>query len=218
MFYVAPNPDTLGVIGKEQNDTFVLALESGRASPARKLPERGRFSWAPDGLALLFNRGGRLMSLPVDGGDARPWREELTLAVGEPIWSPDGKSFAALAPDSSVSDPELEPVKPGMYTTAQPFMDVFLVSANGVADNLSGGFTHQVSDPAWSPDGSALYFRAVDNQITTRRFTATQLRLRRLDVVAQGQETYGRLMPTTAGLVAPRRRRDPSRRSVAARR
>ena len=203
VFYVAPNPDTLGVIGKEQNDTFVLALESGRASPARKLAERGRFSWAPDGLAILFTRGGRLMSLPVDGGDARPWREELTLPVNEPIWSPDGKSFAALAPDSSVSDPELEPVRPGMYTTAQPFMDVFLVSANGAADNLSSGFTHQVSDPAWSPDGSALYFRAVDNQSYDETIYRYTVAARRLDVVAQGQETYGRLMPTTAGVVAP---------------
>ena len=200
---VVPNPDTLGVIGKEQNDTFVVAIEPGRASStsARKLDERGRFSWSPDGLALLFTKGGKLMSLSIDGGGAKPWREDLTLAVSEPIWSHDGASFATLVADSSLSDPELEPMRPGMYSTAQPFMDVYLVSAHGAALNLTGDVTHQMSDPVWSPDGSALYFRGVDTQSyaeTIYRYTPAD---RRLHVIANGQETYGPLMPTTAGVV-----------------
>src|SRR5205823_13372114 len=49
LLFVAPDPATLGVIGKEQNDTFVLAINGTRPAPARKLSERGRFTWAPDG-------------------------------------------------------------------------------------------------------------------------------------------------------------------------
>ncbi len=77
--YVAPSPETLGVIGKEQNDTFVLrgAAAGQAATPARKLTERGRFSWAADGERLAFVRGGRLMVMPVDGGEAKPWLECL---------------------------------------------------------------------------------------------------------------------------------------------
>ena len=62
--------------------------------------------------------------MPVAGGDARPWREGFTIAAGDPIWSPDGSHFATLVADASVKDPEIEPVQPGMYTIAQPFMDV----------------------------------------------------------------------------------------------
>ena len=50
VLYVAPVPETLGVIGKEQNDTFVLPIDlRAGAAPAAavKLAERGRFSWSP---------------------------------------------------------------------------------------------------------------------------------------------------------------------------
>ena len=48
------------------------------------------------------------------------------------VWSPDASRFVTLVADPSVTDPELEVVAPGMYTTAQPFMDVYVVSADGV--------------------------------------------------------------------------------------
>ena len=131
-------PETLGVIGKEQNDTFVLPIDltrGARAAAARKLAERGRFSWSPDGEQLLFSKGNRLMALPADGsGEARPWRESFTLGAGEPVWSPDGSRFATLVADPSVTDPELEPVKPGMYTTAQPFNDVYIVAGRRIVE------------------------------------------------------------------------------------
>jgi hypothetical protein len=93
LIYVAPAPETLGVVGKEQNDTFVLPIDipnGERPAAARKLSERGRFSWSPDGRQLLFSKGSRLMALPAGGGgDAKPWRESFTLAAGEPMWSPE---------------------------------------------------------------------------------------------------------------------------------
>ena len=80
ILYVAPSPETLGVIGKEQNDTFVLTVPAAgaRTGRARKLAERGRFSWAPDGERLASCSGGRLMALPVDGGEPKPWHRDAS--------------------------------------------------------------------------------------------------------------------------------------------
>jgi dipeptidyl aminopeptidase/acylaminoacyl peptidase len=204
--YVAPVPETLGVIGKEQNETFVLPIDlaaGGRAATAVKLPERGRFSWSPDGRQLLFVKGGRLMALPADGGgEAKPWRDSFTLTVGEPTWSPDGSRFAALVADPSVTDPELEPVKPGMYTTAQPFMDLYVVTPDGASKNLTTAFDDQVSDPVWSTDGAALFFRATNNTTydeTVYRYTVAD---QKLEPIARGQESYGRFVATGDGVVS----------------
>ena len=206
VLYVAPVAETLGVIGKEQNDTFVLPVDlRGGAAPATavKLAERGRFSWSPDGSQLIFVRDGRLMALPADGrGEARPWRDSFTLAAGDPAWSPDGTRFATLVADPSVTDPELEPVKAGMYTTAQPFMDIHIVSADGSSKNLTSRFSDQVSDAVWSPDGGALYFRAVNNATYDETIYRYQIAGEKLDAVARGRESYGRFAATAGGIVA----------------
>jgi len=203
LLMVVPDPATLGVIGKEQNDTFVLAIAGARPAMPRKLTERGRFTWSPDGNRLFFAKAGRLMTVGLDGGPATVWRESFTLSISEPIWSPDGTRFAALVADPTVSDPEIEPVKPGMYTIAQPFMDLYVVSADGATRNVTGSIDDQISDPVWAPDGSAVYVRAVDNKNydeTLYQYTPANQTLQR---IAQGREAYGRLAATTAGVVAP---------------
>ena len=204
--YVAPAPETLGVIGKEQNDTFVLPIDvTAGAAPAApvKLAERGRFSWSPDGTRLFFVKGGRLMAQPADGSaGAAPWRDTFTLAVSEPVWSPDRTRFAALVADPCVTDPEIEPVRPGMYTTAQPFMDLYVVMADGSSKNVTGAFDDQISDPVWSPDGGALFFRAVNNRTydeTVYRYSVAE---QTLEPVVRGQESYGRFVATPGGVVS----------------
>jgi dipeptidyl aminopeptidase/acylaminoacyl peptidase len=202
VLYVAPSSETLGIIGKEQNDTFVLSIQADGFSPARKLAERGRFTWSPDGAHLMFVKNGRLMVLSADGsGEARPWLDSFSLPVAEPTWSPDRMRFAALVADSMVTDPELEPVKPGMYSIAQPFMDVYVVQADGASRNITAGFDDQVSGPVWSPDGAALFFRAIDNTTydeTIYRYTVAD---QKLEPIVSGQESYGRLQTTAAGVV-----------------
>jgi dipeptidyl aminopeptidase/acylaminoacyl peptidase len=202
LLYVSPSPDTLGVIGKEQNDTFVVAIQPDGQGPAaaRKLSERGRFSWTPDGQRLLFVKGGVLMALRVNGGDAQPWLDWFTLSTGDPVWAPDGSRFAALVADPSVTDPEIEPAKPGMYSIAQPFMDVYVVQPDGTAKNLTAGFTDQVSNLAWGPKGD-LVFRAVNNTTydeTIYRYTVAD---QKLEAIASGAESFPRLQPTTAGVI-----------------
>src|SRR5262249_10848003 len=201
LLFVSPDPATLGVIGKEQNDTFVLPVAGARPAAARKLSERGRYTWSPDGSHILFSKSGHLMTMAIDGGPSAPWRESLTAVVNDAIWAPDGKRFAALVADPTVSDPEIEKVKPGMYTIAQPFMDLYVVEADGASRNVTSGFDDQISDPVWSPDGSAVYFRPVTNppyDETISRYTPADRQLQR---IAHGPESYGRLTPTSAGVV-----------------
>jgi dipeptidyl aminopeptidase/acylaminoacyl peptidase len=204
VLYVAPAPETLGVIGRERNDTFVVPADAsaGRVGAARKTAERGRFSWSPDGQRLFFVKDRRLMVLPAEGGgDAQPWLEAFTLPVSEPIWSPDGSRFVTLVADPSVTDPEIEPVAPGMYSIAQPFMDVHLVQADGSSKNLTAGFTDQTSGPVWSADGASLVFRAVDNTTYDETLYRYTIASQRLEPIARGPGTYGRLQPAPAGLV-----------------
>ncbi len=201
LIYAAPSPETLGVVGRERNETFLVALAGGQP---RKLVAKNvgaNFSWSPDGRKLLFKEQGKLMAMPVDGSDAAPFLPGLTAAVTELVWSPDGSSFASLVADPSVKDPELEPVAPGMYTTARPFMDVYLVSAaDGTTRNLTTAFPDQVGAPVWSRDGTALFFAATDNQTydeTIYRYTPSDGKLAK---VAGGQESYGTLAPAPGEL------------------
>jgi dipeptidyl aminopeptidase/acylaminoacyl peptidase len=204
--YVAPVPETLGVIGKEQNDTFVMRIDlAPGASPATpvKLAERGRFSWSPDGTQVLFVKAGRLMAQPADGsGEARPWRDAFTLGVSEPVWSPDGSRFAALVADPTVTDPELEPVKPGMYTAAQPFMDLYVVMRDGSSKNLTSAFDDQISDPVWSADGGALFFRAVNNTTYDETVYRYGIADQKLEPIVRGQESYSRLAAAAGGIAS----------------
>ncbi len=206
LIYVAADPETLGIIGKEQSDTFVLSTDAsadGKPGAPTKL-ERGRYSWGPDGKQLFTVRGERLLAAAPDGSAPKPWRDGFTLAVGEPVWAPGGARFAALVADQSVTDPEIEPVKPGMYTIAQPFMDLYLVAADGTSRNLTGGFEDQVSDPVWSPDGAALYFKAVDNKTYDETIYRYDIAQQTLAAITHGPESYGRLTALAGGgVVAP---------------
>src|SRR5206468_6520396 len=189
------------------NETFVLPIDvNGGARPAasRRLAERGRFSWSPDGGQLLFSKASRLMALPADGaGEAKPWRDEpMPAGAGDPVWSPDGSRFATLVVDPSVTDPELEQIRPGMYTIAQPFNDVYIVEADGSAKNLTGAFDDQVTDPVWSPDGGALFFRAVNNTAYDETLYRYTVRDQKLEPIARGQESYGRVTAIVGGIVS----------------
>ena len=132
---------------------MLVGSPGARPATPRRLADRGRFTWAPDGTHLLFAKSGRLMTSRSRVVRANTVARVVHAAASEPIWSPAGTRFATLVADPSVSDPEIEPVRPGMYTIAQPFMDLYVVSADGAARNVTGGFDDQISDAVWAPDG-----------------------------------------------------------------
>jgi dipeptidyl aminopeptidase/acylaminoacyl peptidase len=197
LIYAVPSPDTFGVIGKEQNETFIVSTAGG---PHRKvLPDepRVKVSWSPDGQSLLYSKAGKLFAVPPEGGPPQPYLPNISAPVGEPVWSPDGARFVALVPDPSVHDPELGPAPEGMFTTARPFMDLHLFSASdGAGRNLTSAFEDQVSDPVWSPDGQAVFFRAVNNQTYDQTIYRYTLQDQQLTALTRGPESYGHL---TAG-------------------
>jgi len=192
LIYEAPSQETYGIVGEETNETFVLAVD-GSGGP-RRVAEKSRLSWSPDGRYLLYAEKGKLMSVPVEGGEAAPFLESLSVLVSRPVWSPDWKQFVSLVPDESVMDPEIEPPQPGMYSIHRPFMDLYLVSAeNGKARNLTDAFEDQVSDPVWSPDGRAIFFRAIDKQTYDEAIYRYTLADEKLSILAEGEESYGDL-------------------------
>jgi len=195
--YVVPSADTYGVVGKEKNETFVMALGASGASgrgPARKVlegKEPGPFSWSPDGRKIVYRKEGKILAAPADGGEGRPLVAGLSIAVSDPVWSPDGTRFVTLVPDETLKDPELEPPQPGMYTVARLFMDLYLVSAtDGSAKNLSDGFEDQVSDPAWSPDGKAVFFRTTHQRTYDETLYRFGVDDGKLGALTSGEESY----------------------------
>lgn len=200
--YVAPTPETFGVVGKEENDTFIVPLSGGL--PRRPLPDSAglRFSWTPDGRHLLFKAKGKLMAVPVDGGEATPYLADLNLPVGELTWSPDGARFVTLVQDETVQDPELTRVPPGMYTIARPFMDLFVVSGtDGQARNVTVAFEDQMSEAAWSPDSQAVYFVATNNVTYEETLYRYGVADQKLTPLARGAESYGRIAPAGGDIV-----------------
>ncbi len=202
VMYTVPSPETFGVIGEEVTQTFVLTVD-GDASPKKVAEDGERLAWHPDGKRLLSKKDGKLVSIPVTGGEASPFLESLEAKVTDLVWSPDGSEIVSLVPDPSVKDPELEPPQPKMYTIARPFMDLYWISASdGAARNLTASFEDQVSDPIWSPDGTSVFFRAVNNLTYDEAIYRYTLADQKLQVIAQGSESYRNLSVSPGALAA----------------
>jgi dipeptidyl aminopeptidase/acylaminoacyl peptidase len=117
VIYVVPEPSTFGVIGKERNQTFQVALAvDGSASPPVSAPEAGpdRRIWSPDGshyvrlvpdpsihdpeiepdLPDMYTIATPFMDLYLGSASSE---EETNLTAGfpdqvsDPVWSPDGR-------------------------------------------------------------------------------------------------------------------------------
>ena len=130
------------------------------------------------------------MVLPADGRAARPSRGATASRspTGEPVWSPDGSRFAALVADPSVTDPELEPVKPRhVRRRSRSWTSMSSWSADGSSTNVTSGFDDQVSDPVWSPDGArAVLPRRQQHDLRRNRSIATASRSEKLEPVVRG--------------------------------
>ena len=200
-FDVAPDGDhVLASVtgGGGPAEAMLFPLDGGDA-PRRIGSLDERVAWMPDG-RLFWMRGGRLLARSTDTS-----ANEVLADVGEGggvIWAADGTRFASLLADRSITDPEIEPPQPGMYTIARAFTDLYLGSVGGEGSvNLTPHITDRVGSPVWSDDGSSLFFVATDNASYDETLYRYDVPNGTLSVLARGGESYGALTPLPGGLL-----------------
>jgi len=144
-------------------------------------------NWARDGKSLIFDQGGRLMTVPVSGGIPQPIETGIAVNCnGSHGLSPDGKWLAISckakdAPSSQIyivpssgGTPRLLTVNPSSYfhswspdgktiafTRPHPGGgDIFSISVTGGAETRLTTTTGISDDPDYSPDGRYIYFNS----------------------------------------------------------
>ena len=161
--------DESGYLGKQRRHLYLLDVESGKTT----LLTPGDYdellpAWSPDGKALAFvskrhrdfdrdnnwdvyvveaTLGATPRQLTTfEGADADPD------AQSRPAWSPDGRSIAYL----QGGPPKL------IYYAVQKLAVV--PAAGGAPRLLTAALDRNVTKPAWSADGSAIYFLLEDDR------------------------------------------------------
>jgi len=196
LIYRVPTEASFGLVGQEVGATYLLGL--GQGASARLLADDGkRLGWRPDGKRLIYRQAGKLHEMTLKGR-TRPLPDPDGLSITGFAWSPNGKRIAALVADRTLSDPEIEPPQPAMFTIARPFTDLYLIAAGGgAARNLTADISDRISDPVWAPDGRALFFRAVNNRTYDETLYRYDLKTGKWSRLTGGTESFANL--TAAG-------------------
>lgn len=148
----------------------------------------------PDTFGVVGKEKTEAFRVPLEGGPTERTASEEARPE-EKLWSDDGRHYLRLVPDSTIQDPEIEPPQTGMYTISRPFMDVYLGSAGGGEErNLTSSFPDNASDPVFSPDGKALFFKATQNETYDETLYRYSIDDGVLSVLARGQESYDNIM------------------------
>lgn len=165
--YIACSPDGLQVaftaselVDRQPDGTYqdskagiyLLSAADGATTPlnAEPLPEFGNYNsiaWAPDGQALLLERGydveSEITSVATDG--ATIWDGVYGYS---PRWSPDGRSIAYYVVDVDDDGEEV--------------CEVWGINSDGSGARRIG----LGSNPQWSPDGSSIVFIGFEGPMT----------------------------------------------------
>ena len=144
-------------------------------------------NWTRDGKSLIFDQGGRIMTIPVDGGTPQPINiGAATGCNGSHGLSPDGEWLAIScntpgAPGSRVyilpssgGEPRIVTQNPSSYfhswspdgktiAFARPHPgggDIWSISVEGGAETRLTASSGISDDPDYSPDGQYIYFNS----------------------------------------------------------
>jgi TolB protein len=174
------NYSTLQTIGIEDNFRRALVISS----------ERGRMeapNWSRDGKTLIFNRDGRIWSIPLEGGKATIIETGMaTKCTGSHGLSPDGKwlAISCSMPDKPETRIYIIPATGGTprLLTENPWSyfhgwspdgkiiaftrpdhkagNIYMIPAEGGEERALTTGTGISDDPDYSPDGKYIYFNS----------------------------------------------------------
>ena len=198
----AVSPDGAHAIVVVGGRSVLLSLDAVEAEPRVSRPGE-RLAWLADGRLTWRRQGQLLAASPDEMDDPVRLLDTVEPAFTNTVWSPDAERFASLVADPTITDPEVEPPQPDMYSIARPFTDLYVVSApSGTETNLTSHVSDRIGTPAWSEDGRSLFFVATDNSSydeTLYRYDAMNASVTAL---TGGHESFGSLIPVPGGVLA----------------
>jgi dipeptidyl aminopeptidase/acylaminoacyl peptidase len=190
------SPDATRVVRSTTGDIWIDELTSGRVTRVTKKPELGSYNgvWTRDGKSVVFARGLSpdvdLYVIDADGSNERRLTSSSSAKSPSDV-SPDGRwlLFQHIDPvtlsDIWVTEMSNPQPRPFAKTAAQESYGAFSPDGKWIAyqSNESGRFevfvrsfpdgarVTRVSpdggvEPKWSPSGSELFYRGLDNKMT----------------------------------------------------
>ncbi len=173
------SPDATRIAYGDSDGLVIRDMTTGQNTRIRISPARNAYrpAWSPDGTKIAFEaftgNDSTWFDIHVVNADGTGLRN-LTKSFGgdwNPSWSPDGTKIAFVSSRK-------QPVACCVYP--YPYMDVFIMNADGTNQTRVTDDALFDDGPAWSPDGSRILFTretAGDLRLHTIRPDGSELSL-----------------------------------------